>query len=67
MIQHHNDQRILYHALSEILSVELHEQYKTQFLNLYRELLTYQTNLSGLFDIENTKNEPQKERQQEEK
>lgn len=33
----------------------------------YRELLTYQANLSGLFDIENAKTEPQKERQQEEK
>jgi hypothetical protein len=33
----------------------------------YRELLTYQANLSGLFGIENAKTEPQKERQQKEK
>ena len=33
----------------------------------YRELMTYQANLSGLFGIENGKIEPQKERQQEEK
>ena len=29
--------------------------------------MTYQANLAGLFGIENAKNEPQKERQQEEK
>lgn len=41
------------------------EYYKVK--DEYRELLTYQANLSGLFGIENTKTEPQKERQQEEK
>ena len=41
------------------------EYYKVK--DEYRELLTYQANLSGLFGIENAKNEPQKERQQEEK
>ena len=41
------------------------EYYKVK--DKYRELLTYQANLSGLFGIENTKDEPQKERQQEEK
>ncbi len=35
--------------------------------NEYRELLTYQANLSGLFGIENTKAEPQRQLQQEEK
>lgn len=33
----------------------------------YRELLTYQANLAGLFGIENVKQEPQKEHQHEEK
>lgn len=41
------------------------EYYKVK--DEYRELLTYQANLSGLFGIENAKTEPQKERQQEEK
>lgn len=41
------------------------EYYKVK--DEYRELLTYQANLSGLFGIENIKTEPQKERQQEEK
>lgn len=41
------------------------EYYKTK--EAYRELLTCQANLSGLFGIENAKTEPQKERQQEEK
>ena len=41
------------------------EYYKVK--DEYRELLTYQANLSGLFGIENVKTEPQKERQQEEK
>ena len=41
------------------------EYYKVK--DEYRELMTYQANLSGLFGIENTKTEPQKERQQEEK
>ncbi len=41
------------------------EYYKAK--DEYRELLTYQANLSGLFGIENAKIEPQKERQQEEK
>ena len=33
----------------------------------YRELMTYQANLAGLFGIENAKTEPPKERRQEEK
>ena len=33
----------------------------------YRELMTYQANLAGLFGIENAKTEPLKERRQEEK
>ena len=33
----------------------------------YRELMTYQANLAGLFGIENAKTEPSKERRQEEK
>ena len=33
----------------------------------YRELLTYQANLAGLFGIENVRSAPQRERQQEEK
>ena len=41
------------------------EYYKVK--DEYRELMTYQANLAGLFGIENAKNEPQKERQQEEK
>ena len=41
------------------------EYYKVK--NEYREMMTYQANLSGLFSIENVKTEPQKERQQEEK
>ena len=41
------------------------EYYKVK--DEYRELLTYQANLSGLFGIENAKTEPQKERQQKEK
>ena len=41
------------------------EYYKAK--DEYRELLTYQANLPGLFGIENSKTEPQKERQQEEK
>ncbi len=41
------------------------EYYKVK--DEYRELLTYQANLSGLFGFENAKTEPQKERQQEEK
>ena len=41
------------------------EYYKVK--DEYRELMTYQANLSGLFGIENSKTEPQKERQQEEK
>lgn len=35
--------------------------------NEYRELLTYQANLAGLFGIENVKQEPQREHQHEEK
>lgn len=41
------------------------EYYQTK--EEYRELLTYQANLSDLFGIENEKAEPQKERWQEEK
>lgn len=41
------------------------EYYQTK--EEYRELLTYQANLSDLFGIENEKAEPQKERRQEEK
>lgn len=41
------------------------EYYKTK--DEYRELLTYQANLAGLFGIENAKNEPQKEHEQKEK
>ena len=41
------------------------EYYKVK--DEYRELMTYQANLSALFGIENTKIEPQKERQQKEK
>ena len=33
----------------------------------YREILTYQANLAGLFGIENVRNEPQREHHQEEK
>ena len=33
----------------------------------YRELLTYQANLAGLFGIENVRSAPQREYQQEEK
>ena len=33
----------------------------------YRELLTYQANLAGLFGIENVRSAPQREHQQEEK
>ena len=33
----------------------------------YRELLTYQANLAGLFGIENVRSTPQREHQQEEK
>lgn len=38
-----------------------------QAKNEYRELLTYQANLAGLFGIENAKREPQREREHEEK
>jgi len=41
------------------------EYYKVK--DEYRELMTYQANLAGLFGIENVKTEPQRERQQEEK
>ena len=41
------------------------EYYKVK--DEYRELMTYQANLSGLFGIENAKTEPQKEHQQKEK
>jgi len=41
------------------------EYYKVK--DAYRELMTYQANLAGLFGIENVKTEPQRERQQEEK
>lgn len=41
------------------------EYYKAK--DAYRELMTYQANLVGLFGIDNAKTEPQKERQQEEK
>lgn len=41
------------------------EYYKVK--DEYRELMTYQANLSDLFGIENAKTEPQKEHQQEEK
>ena len=41
------------------------EYYKVK--DEYRELLTYQANLSGLFGIKNAKTEPQKECQHEEK
>ena len=36
-------------------------------LNEYRELLIYQANLDGLFGMENARNAPQREHQQEEK
>lgn len=36
------------------------EYYKTK--EEYRELMTYQANLSGLFGVKNAKTEPQKER-----
>ena len=38
-----------------------------QAKNEYRELLTYQANLAGLFGIENVKQEPQREHEHEEK
>ena len=41
------------------------EYYKAK--DAYRELMTYQANLAGLFGIENVKPEPQRERKQEEK
>ena len=41
------------------------EYYKAK--DEYRELMTYQANLAGLFGIDNAKPEPQRERQQEEK
>lgn len=41
------------------------EYYKAK--DAYRELMTYQANLAGLFGIENAKPEPQRECQQEEK
>ena len=41
------------------------EYYKTK--DEYRELLTYQANLAGLFGIENVRSAPQREHQQEEK
>ena len=41
------------------------EYYKTK--DEYRELLTYQANLAGLFGFENVRCAPQRERQQEEK
>lgn len=41
------------------------EYYKAK--DEYRELLTYQANLAGLFGIENVRSVPQREHQQEEK
>ena len=41
------------------------EYYKVK--DEYRELLTYQANLAGLFGIENVRSAPQREHQQEEK
>ena len=41
------------------------EYYKAK--DEYRELLTYQANLAGLFGIENVRSAPQREHQQEEK
>lgn len=41
------------------------EYYKVK--DEYRELMTCQANLSGLFGIENAETEPQKDHQQEEK
>lgn len=57
--------RAEYAKLFSVKKVAYTEYYKVK--DEYRELLTYQANLSGLFDIENAKTESQKERQQEEK
>lgn len=54
-----------YAELTAQKKVAYPEYYKAK--NEYRELLIYQANLAGLFGMDNARNAPQRERQQEEK
>ncbi len=55
-----DNSRGLFFLPKEVPHIGNNPHYKTK--DEYRELMTYQANLAGLFGIENAKNEPQKER-----